>query len=110
MMYTIFRLRRMAWQRCPKPIERESPSPEIPMYVSSRLAALPPVAMGGMRPCAPLKPWAPLTKYAGVFEEQPIPLILAIMCGGRASSQIARINAAVIESCPHPAHRVDIDP
>src|SRR5262252_2132189 len=32
-------LRRIAWQSCPNPIERESPSPEIPMYASARLAA-----------------------------------------------------------------------
>ena len=47
----MFRLRRMAWQNWPSPIESESPSPEMPMYVSSRLAALAPVAIAGMRPC-----------------------------------------------------------
>ena len=36
-----------------------------------------------MRPWAELKPCAPRTKYVGVFDEQPMPLSLAIMCGGR---------------------------
>jgi len=52
----------MAWTSWPMPIDNESPSPEMPMYVSSRLAALAPVAMEGMRPCAELNPCAPLTK------------------------------------------------
>src|SRR5438132_2367011 len=106
----MLRLRRIAWQSWPRPIERESPSPEMPMYVSSRLAAFAPVAIAGMRPCAELNPCAPLTKYVGVFDEQPMPLSLAIMWGGVASSHRARVRAAVIESCPHPAHSVDIDP
>src|SRR5437764_5084291 len=103
-------LRRMAWQRWPNPMDSESPSPETPMYTSSRLAALAPVAMVAMRPCAELNPCAPLTKYEGVFDEQPMPLSLAIICGGVASSHSARVRAAVIESCPQPAHSVDIDP
>jgi hypothetical protein len=44
------------------------------------------------------------------LDEQPIPLSFAIMCGGVDSSQNARMMAAVIESCPQPAHSVDIDP
>src|SRR5580704_16805950 len=103
-------LRRMAWQRWPSPIERESPSPEMPMYVSSRLAAIAPEAMAAMRPCAELKPCALLTKYAGVFDEQPMPLIFAMLCGTMDNSQSARTIAAVIESCPHPAHNVDMEP
>jgi hypothetical protein len=51
-----------------------------------RLAAAAPLAIAGIRPCAELKPCAPLTKYVGVFDEQPIPLSLAIMCGGVSSS------------------------
>ncbi len=39
-----------------------------------------------------------------------MPLSLAIMCGGVESSQNARVMAAVMESCPQPAHRVDMDP
>jgi len=51
---------------------------------------------------------APRTKYVGVFEEQPIPLSLAIMCGGVESSQNACTMAAVTESWPQPAQSVDI--
>src|SRR5436190_21897522 len=100
----------MAWQRWPRPIDSESPSPDTPMYTSSRLAALAPVAMAAMRPCAELKPCAPLTKYAGVLDEQPMPLSLAIMWGGVEISHSARTRAAVIESCPQPAHSVDMLP
>src|SRR5690349_23293314 len=39
-----------------------------------------------------------------------MPLIFAIRCGGMESSQRARIRAAVIESCPQPAHKVDMAP
>ena len=39
-----------------------------------------------------------------------MPLILAIMCGGIESSHSARTIAAVMESWPHPAHSVDIEP
>ena len=52
----------MAWHSWPRPIDSESPSPEMPMYESALLAALAPVAMAGMRPCAELNPCAPLTK------------------------------------------------
>src|SRR6478672_334479 len=100
----------MAWHMWPIPIESESPSPETPIYVKSRFAAMAPVVMGGMRPCAELKPCAPFTKYAGVFEEQPIPLIFASRCGGIEISHRVRTMAAVMESCPQPAHKVDIEP
>src|SRR5262252_205783 len=103
-------LRRMAWQSWPKPMESESPSPETPMYTRSRFAAAAPVAIAGIRPCAELNPCAPLTKYVGVLEEQPIPLNLAIWCGGVDNSQKARVIAAVMESWPQPAHSVDIVP
>jgi hypothetical protein len=66
--------------------------------------------MVAMRPCAELKPCAPRTKYVGVLEEHPMPLSFAIMCGGVESSQKACTMAAVTESCPHPAHNVDIAP
>src|SRR5215469_16807881 len=100
----------MAWHICPSPMESESPSPEMPIYVRPRLAAAAPVAMAGMRPCAELNPCAPPTKYVGVFEEQPMPLSLAMWCGGVQSSQKARVTAAVMESCPQPAQSVDIEP
>ena len=56
--YSMFTLRRMMWQSCPRPIDSESPSPLMPMYVRSPLAALAPVAIDGMRPCTLLKPCA----------------------------------------------------
>ena len=31
MMYSMLRLRRIAWQNCPRPMDRVSPSPETPM-------------------------------------------------------------------------------
>ena len=80
------------------------------MQSRSRLAALAPVAIGGMRPWHPLKPCAPRAKYAAVLAEQPMPLSLAIMRGGVAVSHSACVIAAVTESCPHPAHSVDMPP
>ncbi len=56
--YSMFTLRRMAWQSWPSPIDSESPSPEMPMDTSSRLAAPTPDAIAGMRPCTALKPCA----------------------------------------------------
>src|SRR5579863_1586824 len=104
MMYTILILRRMAWQNWPSPMESVSPSPDTPMYCNARLAALAPVAIEGMRPCTELKPWPPLTKYAVVFEEQPIPESLIRFFGSMASAQQASTMAAVTESWPQPAH------
>jgi hypothetical protein len=49
-------------------------------------------------------------KYAVVFDEQPMPLIFAARCGGISSSKNAWMIAAVMESWPHPAQRVDIAP
>src|SRR5258708_397188 len=103
-------LRRMACESWRSPMESESPWPEMPMYVGSRFAALAPEVPDGMRPCTELNPCEPLMKYAVVLDEQPMPLIFAALCGGNASSQHACINAAVTESCPHPAQRVDIAP
>src|SRR5713226_1512909 len=59
------------------------PSPDTPMYVRSRFAAIAPPAIAGMRPCAELTPCAPPTKYVGVFDEHPMPLSLASLCGSR---------------------------
>jgi hypothetical protein len=63
-----------------------------------------------MRPCTELNPWDPLTKYAVVFEEQPMPDSFT-SCSGRISSpQQASMMAAVTESCPQPAQSVDMLP
>ena len=80
------------------------------MYRRSRLAALAPVVTDGMRPCTELNPCDWLTKYAGVFDEQPMPLIFASMCGSTSSSKTAWMIAAVTESWPQPAHKVDTVP
>src|SRR5580692_8705449 len=63
-----------------------------------------------MRPCTELKPWEPLTKYAVVFEEQPMPDSFTSCSGRRSSPQQASMMAAVTESCPHPAQSVDMLP
>src|SRR6185437_2881899 len=68
------------------------------------------MAIEGMRPCTELNPWPPLTKYAVVFDEQPMPESFTTFCGSSDSSQQASVIAAVIESCPHPAHSVDRAP
>jgi hypothetical protein len=64
----------------------------------------------GIRPCTPLKPCDSFRKYAGVFDEQPMPESFATVCGGIERSQNAWTMAAVIESCPHPAQSVVIVP
>jgi hypothetical protein len=74
------------------------------------LAAFAPVAIAGMRPCTLLKPCASLRKYAGVFDEQPMPESFATVCGAMSSSQNAWTMAAVMESWPQPAHSVDMRP
>ena len=80
------------------------------MQMRSRLAACAPVVIDGMRPWTPLKPCASFRKYVGVLPLHPIPEVLATSCGAISSSQKASMIAAVIESCPHPAHSVDIVP
>jgi hypothetical protein len=62
-------------------MEAVSPSPETPMPRSLWFASSAPVASEGMRPCTPLKPCARFRKYAGVFEEQPMPENLATFSG-----------------------------
>src|SRR5215469_8357991 len=109
-MYSMLRLRRMAWQNCPSPMESVSPSPDTPMYESLRLAAFAPMAMDGMRPCTELKPWPPLTKYAVVLDEQPMPDSFTTFCGSSDSAQLASTIAAVMESCPQPAQSVESAP
>jgi hypothetical protein len=57
-----------------------------------------------------LKPWPPLTKYAVVFDEQPMPDNLT-SCSGRIDiCHTASMIAAVTESWPQPAHNVDMPP
>ena len=61
----------------PMPMEAVSPSPLSPMPISVRLASRAPVAMAGMRPWTALKPCDRPRKYAGDFDEQPMPENLA---------------------------------
>src|SRR4029453_4679464 len=56
----------------PRPIEAESPSPDTPMYIRSRLERLAPVITDGMRPCTVLKPWEAPTKEVGALDGQPV--------------------------------------
>src|SRR6202023_1773875 len=110
MMYSTSRLRRIAWQNCPRPMERVSPSPETPMYCRLRLAAFAPLAIEGMRPCTELNPCDPPTKYAVVFDEQPMPDNFTNCSGRSERPQHASMMDAVTESWPQPAHKVDMLP
>ena len=57
----------------PRPIDAVSPSPDTPTETRFRFARTAPVATAGMRPCTALNPCAREMKYAGVFDEQPMP-------------------------------------
>src|SRR5882757_11211041 len=63
-----------------------------------------------MRPWTELNPCAPLTKYAVVFDEQPMPDSLTSCSGFIDRPQHASTMAAVTESWPQPAHNVDMLP
>src|ERR1700678_4510999 len=63
-----------------------------------------------MRPCTELNPCDPPTKYAVVLDEQPIPDSLTSCSGRSERAQHASMIDAVTESCPHPAHSVDMLP
>ena len=54
------------------------------------------MAIDGMRPCTELKPCPPLTKYAVVFDEQPMPDSFTMFCGSMSRPQDASIIAAVM--------------
>ena len=68
------------------------------------------MAIEGMRPCTELKPCAPPTKYAVVFEEQPIPESLTRFSGRSEMPQEASMIAAVMLSWPQPAQSVESEP
>src|SRR5450755_2680946 len=63
-----------------------------------------------MRPCTELNPCEPDTKYAVVFDEQPMPDNLTSCSGFIDRPQQASTTAAVTESWPQPAHSVDMAP
>jgi hypothetical protein len=58
------------------------------MVVSAKRA---PVAREDMRPCKPLKPKERLRKYAGLFDEQPMPLNFITDSGTISSSKQAEM-------------------
>src|SRR5207247_9802769 len=103
-------LRRTMCRKFPSPIDAVSPSPEMPTVSTGRLAADTPVAIAAMRPCTALMPCDWPTKYAVVFDEQPMPLSLASLYGETPYSKSALISALVIASCPQPEHSVDSEP
>ena len=51
--------------------------------------AMAPLATEGMRPCTPLKECERLMKYAGLFDEQPMPLIFMTCSGWTPISNMA---------------------
>src|SRR5208337_4176174 len=102
----IGRLRRIRWINCPAPIETVSPSPVTPRAIRFLFASIAPVATEGMRPCTELKLCDRFMKYAGLFEEHPIPLNLATRSGFTPISYIASMMRSEIALCPHPAQSV----
>src|ERR1700731_2111886 len=106
----IGRLRRIRCTNWPMPMEAVSPSPLTPMQINLRLANMAPVATEGIRPCTALKLWERLMNYAGVFEEQPMPLGLMSNSGGTPISYMASIMRSEIALCPQPAHKVVFPP
>src|SRR3970040_1266776 len=100
-------LRRIMWQKLPKPIAEVSPSPETPIGSNVWFAKLAPVATADILPWTALKPNDWLKKYAGVFDEQPMPLSLTTLRGSMLFSKKARWTEAEIASWPQPRHMVD---
>ena len=87
-----------------------SPSPETARKLRPLFTKLAPVVTEGIRPWTVLKPWLFPRKYAGVFEEHPIPLIFAIFSGEIPFSHAAWIMLFEIWSCPHPGQSEDLLP
>src|SRR5215470_10291760 len=75
-----------------------------------RLASIAPVATDGMRPCTELKLCERLMKYAGLFDEQPMPLSLATFSGFTPISNIASMIRSEIALWPQPAQSVVFPP
>src|SRR5208282_2164100 len=69
-----------------------------------------PVATDGMRPCTALKLWERLMKYAGLFEEQPMPLGLMTNSGSTPISYMASMMRSEIALWPQPAQSVVFPP
>ena len=92
------------------PMEAVSPSPLTPRAISLWLANMAPVATEGMRPCTALKLCERLMKYAGLLEEQPMPLGLMTRSGCTPISYMASMMRSEIALWPHPAQRVVLPP
>src|SRR5438552_10881050 len=95
---------------CPTPIDAVSPSPLTPMQTRRRLASMAPVATEGMRPWTALKLCERFRKYAGVFDEHPMPLGLMTNSGSTPISYIASMMRSEMALCPQPAHSVVLPP
>src|SRR5947209_19829286 len=106
----IGRLRRIRCMNCPIPIDAVSPSPLTPMQTNLRFASNAPVATDGMRPWTALKLCERLRKYAGVFDEQPMPLGLITYSGSTPISYIASIMRYEMALWLHPAQSVVLPP
>jgi hypothetical protein len=92
------------------PIDAVSPSPDTPIRFRWWFARLAPVATAGMRPWTLLKPNDWPRKYAGVFDEQPMPDILATVFASIPSSKYACWIDPEIASWPQPMQSVDLPP
>src|SRR5579871_7062598 len=74
------------------------------------LARIAPVETDGMRPCTLLKLCERLMKYAGLFDEQPMPLIFITRSGSTPISYIASIMRSEMALWPQPAQSVVLPP
>ncbi len=75
-----------------------------------RLARMAPVETDGMRPCTLLKLCERLMKYAGLFDEQPMPLIFITRSGSTPISYMASMMRSEMALWPQPAQSVDLPP
>src|SRR6266851_7257791 len=94
----------------PTPMDAVSPSPLTPRAIRCRLASTAPVATDGIRPCTALKLCDRPMKYAGLLDEQPMPLGLMTRSGGTPISYMASMMRSEIALWPQPAHRVVLPP
>ncbi len=74
------------------------------------LARIAPVDTAAIRPWTLLKLCDRLMKYAGLFDEQPIPLIFITRSGSTPISYIAWIIRSEMALCPQPAQSVLLPP
>src|SRR5512142_128278 len=91
-------------------MEAVSPSPLTPSEIRLRFASSAPVATDGMRPCTALKLCERLMKYAGLFDEQPMPEGLITRSGCIPISNIASMMRSEMALWPQPAHSVVLPP